>query len=152
MSLYYTGSKYLWTVQFIRSKTIEPAVQPVLNSWTNEPLNRWSHRFDVRSDLITMPQTRPSRHIYTAAAAPSLVAVRGKTTEKLLFPAGAVLERGRVGVSRQCVHRSGCMHQWGLYISSKTWFSRSWWVNSTAEEPSGSDDASVLGRCPRYTI
>jgi len=36
----YTGSKYLWPVQFIRSKLIEPAVQPVLNGWTNEPVNR----------------------------------------------------------------------------------------------------------------
>ena len=35
--------------------------------------------------------------------------------------------------------------------SSRTSFSRSWWANSTAEKPSGSD-ASVLGRCPRYTI
>jgi hypothetical protein len=47
--LYYTGSKYLWAVQFIRSKTIEPAVQPVLNGWTSEPLNRKPCWFDLRS-------------------------------------------------------------------------------------------------------
>ena len=47
--LYYTGSKYLWAVQFIRSKTIEPAVQPVLNGWTSEPVNRWPCRFNLRS-------------------------------------------------------------------------------------------------------
>ena len=41
--------KVLWTVQFIRSKTIEPVVQPVPNGWTSEPVNRQPHRFDVRS-------------------------------------------------------------------------------------------------------
>ena len=52
--LYYTGSKYLWAVQFIRSKTIEPAVQPVLNGWTSEPVNRWPCRFNLRSDPNNM--------------------------------------------------------------------------------------------------
>ena len=32
-----------------QSNTIEPAVQPVLNGWTNEPANRQPHQFDVRS-------------------------------------------------------------------------------------------------------
>ena len=49
ISLCCTGSKYLWAVQFIRSKTIEPAVQPVPNGWTSEPVNRQPHRFDVWS-------------------------------------------------------------------------------------------------------
>ena len=49
ISLCCTGSKYLWAVQLIRSKTIEPAVQPVPNGWTSEPVNRQPHRFDVRS-------------------------------------------------------------------------------------------------------
>jgi hypothetical protein len=34
-----------------RSKTNEPAVQPVLNGWTIEPLNRRPRRFDLRSGL-----------------------------------------------------------------------------------------------------
>ena len=34
---------------FIRSNTIELAVQPVLNGWTNEPVNRQPHWFDGRS-------------------------------------------------------------------------------------------------------
>ena len=42
------GSKYSWPVQFIRSNTIEPAVQLVFNGWTNEPVNRWPHRFNGR--------------------------------------------------------------------------------------------------------
>ena len=37
--LYYTSSKYLWVIQFIRSKTIEPMVQLVLNGCTSKPLN-----------------------------------------------------------------------------------------------------------------
>ena len=45
----YAGSMYLWPVQFNRSKTIEPAVQPVLNGWTSEPVNRRLRRFDLRS-------------------------------------------------------------------------------------------------------
>ena len=45
----YTGSKYLWPVRFDRSEIIEPAVQPVLNGWTNEPLIRRLRRFDFRS-------------------------------------------------------------------------------------------------------
>ena len=49
ISLYYTGLKYLQAVQFIWSKIIERAAQPVLNGWTSEPVNRWSHRFDFRS-------------------------------------------------------------------------------------------------------
>jgi hypothetical protein len=35
--LYYTSLKFLWMVQFIQSKTIEPTVEPVLNGWTSEP-------------------------------------------------------------------------------------------------------------------
>jgi len=31
------------------SNTIELAVQPVFNGWTNEPVNRWPHRFNIRS-------------------------------------------------------------------------------------------------------
>lgn len=42
-----TGLKYLLAVPFFWSKTIEPAVQLVLNDQTNKPVNRWSHRFDV---------------------------------------------------------------------------------------------------------
>jgi hypothetical protein len=49
ISLYCTGSKYFGAVQFVRSKVIEPAVQPVLNGWTSEPVNRRPRRFDVRS-------------------------------------------------------------------------------------------------------
>lgn len=40
---------YLWPVRFNRSKTIEPAAQPVVNGWTTEPVNRRPHQFDLRS-------------------------------------------------------------------------------------------------------
>jgi hypothetical protein len=40
ITLYCTGLKYLWPVQFIRFKTIGPAAQPVHNGWTSEPVNR----------------------------------------------------------------------------------------------------------------
>jgi hypothetical protein len=45
----YTGSMFFWPVWLSGPKTIEPAVQPVLNGWTSEPVNRRSHRFDYRS-------------------------------------------------------------------------------------------------------
>ena len=48
-----------------RSKTIEPAVQPVLNGWTSEPVNRQPRRFDLRSGPnnlapLPTPSTRES--------------------------------------------------------------------------------------------
>jgi len=46
ISLYYTGLKYLRAIQFIRSKTIEPAVQPVLNGWTNIEAT-WSKKMNA---------------------------------------------------------------------------------------------------------
>lgn len=39
-----------------RPKTIEPAVQLVFNGWTNEQLNRRSHRFVTGLVLITMDE------------------------------------------------------------------------------------------------
>ena len=65
--LYYTGSKYLWAVQFIRSKTIEPAVQPVINGWISEPVNRWPYRFNLRSDPNNMKNSKKGTALLQSA-------------------------------------------------------------------------------------
>jgi hypothetical protein len=48
--IYGTGSKFLSVGSIKHSNINEPAVEPVRNDWTNEPLNRQLHQFDGRSD------------------------------------------------------------------------------------------------------
>ena len=46
---YYIGLKVFVGSSILQSKTIEPAVQPILYSWINEPANQYLHQFDLRS-------------------------------------------------------------------------------------------------------
>jgi hypothetical protein len=56
--LHYTGLEFLWPVQFVRSKIVEPAVQPVLNGWTSELVSRRPYRFELRSGNFGSTQER----------------------------------------------------------------------------------------------
>jgi len=76
-----------------RSKTIEPAVQPVLNGWTSEPVNRQPRRFDLRSGPNNLGlKTSKSRWCRSQAKPES----KRKFVKK---KAAAVLRMGKVYVT-----------------------------------------------------